>query len=217
MRLTELNAKFLKWIDDPHFRWGNPEVSFAEADGVDFLCPLCFLVNGGPVGTHSVICWKPNVPQTTHPIPGRWNFQGTDLRDLTLIAGSSSIFLTGPGCQWHGYIQNGEIVGGLAAEDVARAAKYYNDWELTRRRMKMPKESWKSDDAPEADSESPRVPLSVGDPLRAIQDYASRYGLTIVSEQCLRNLKASCPNEVTSQDIEDGFKRWKANGWITKG
>ncbi len=103
--LTDLHPKFLKWIDDKSHR---TDASFAEADGVLFLCPKCFVAGGRTsVNCHWVICWKPNIPQTTHPIPGRWNMQGTGFHDLTLVAGSSSIALQGEGCRWHGFIQNG--------------------------------------------------------------------------------------------------------------
>ena len=103
VRLTELEPEFLKRIDDNHYR---NDATFEESDGVQFLCPKCYEANKGPVGTHAVICWKPHVPQSTTPIPGRWNFDGTGFSDLTLVAGSSSILLTG-GCKWHGFIRNG--------------------------------------------------------------------------------------------------------------
>src|SRR5574342_554084 len=92
MRLTELEPSFLKRLDDKTFRRNTP---FAEADGIIFLCPKCFVANKGPIGTHSVICWRPHVPQTTTPVPGRWEFQGTGFDDLTLVAGSSSVLLHG--------------------------------------------------------------------------------------------------------------------------
>ena len=82
----------------------------AEADGIDFLCPKCFAANGGNVGTHHVICWRPRVPADVCPKPGRWEFGGTGYGDLTLTAGSSSILLMG-GCCAHFWITNGEIVG----------------------------------------------------------------------------------------------------------
>jgi hypothetical protein len=43
------------------------------------------------------------------PKPGRWEFSGTDFHDLTLTAGSSSIFLHAAKCQAHFFITNGEI------------------------------------------------------------------------------------------------------------
>lgn len=84
----------------------------ADADGVIFLCPLCYTKNNGPVGTHSVLCWRPRVAKEIQPGPGRWEFKGTGLDDLTLVAGSSSILLKG-GCNWHGYIRNGHAEEGF--------------------------------------------------------------------------------------------------------
>lgn len=105
MRLTELEPRFLKRIDDNHFRSVD---RIEDADGVRFLCPKCFQVNGGARGTHGIMCWSPSVPQTTAPTPGRWNLVGTGMGDLTLVAGSSSISLTS-GCQAHFFIENGNI------------------------------------------------------------------------------------------------------------
>jgi len=107
MRLTELEPRFLKWINDREYRH---DATRQEADGLMFLCPKCFKANGGPVGTHVVVCWQPNVPQTTFPVPGRWKLVGTGFGDLSLVAGSSSILLTS-GCKWHGFVTNGEVTG----------------------------------------------------------------------------------------------------------
>lgn len=105
MRLTELNPSFVKRDDDKRF---HDVTTLNEADGVMFLCPKCFIANGGEVGTHSVLCWSPGVPQTTDPKPGRWNLIGTGFGDLSLVAGSSSVKLT-QGCMWHGFVTNGEV------------------------------------------------------------------------------------------------------------
>lgn len=107
MRLTELHPKFLKIKDERTYSITDELIG---CDGVDFLCPVCFAANGNSSkGTHSIICWQPHVPQTHHPIPGRWNFQGTCYEDLTLVAGSSSIFLTEADCKAHFFIRNGNI------------------------------------------------------------------------------------------------------------
>lgn len=107
MRLHELNPVWLRRDDDKHFTIVQ---SIQEADGIEFLCPKCFVANGNSaIGVHAVICWRPRVPQTTNPIPGRWEFQGTGFEDLTLQAGSSSILLMPPSCGWHGFIRNGEV------------------------------------------------------------------------------------------------------------
>ncbi len=104
--LADLEPQFLKIIDERCFRTDIENI--AEAEGVGFLCPKCYQINGGPVGTHAVICWSPKVPQSIPPVPGRWNLQGTGLHDLTLVAGSSSILITGHAHFW--------IRGGRAVE-----------------------------------------------------------------------------------------------------
>ena len=87
-----------------------PVSSLSEAQGVKFLCPLCFEKNGGEVGTHCVICWfnDRNVPAGFEPGPGRWNPAGNGLHDLTFVGpGQGSVQLLG-GCGWHGHVTNGE-------------------------------------------------------------------------------------------------------------
>jgi hypothetical protein len=83
----------------------------AEADGVMFLCPKCHAENGGPIGTHQVLCWfVGRVPDDVDPKPGRWTPSGTGLADLTFVpsAGrSNSVLLTG-GCGWHGFVAGGD-------------------------------------------------------------------------------------------------------------
>jgi hypothetical protein len=89
--------------------------SLADAQGVEFLCPLCFEKNGGPRGTHAVICWSRSrgIPEDAEPGPGRWKLDGTGFHDLTLNGdapgggGARSVQLLS-GCKWHGFITNGE-------------------------------------------------------------------------------------------------------------
>ncbi len=86
--------------------------TIAKADGLLFLCPKCFAKNGGPVGTHSVLCWfVGKVPDDLDPKPGRWTPSGSGMEDLTFIpsAGRShSVLLTGDSCKWHGFVANGD-------------------------------------------------------------------------------------------------------------
>lgn len=107
MKLTDLEPSFLKF--DPEtpktFRMSD---DIQGADGISFLCPKCYAEKGGPVGTHSVICWAPQVPQSTSPQPGRWSLVGTGYADLSLVAGSSSVLLMG-GCNAHFFVKGGEI------------------------------------------------------------------------------------------------------------
>ena len=126
MRLTDLDAQFLRYERRPCFV-GAPGCSavtphtdhefhvyvdtLAEADGVMFLCPKCYAANGGARGTHMVICWfEGKVADDVDPKPGRWNPTGTCLADLSFVPGrkSSSVLLLGEGCQWHGFVANGD-------------------------------------------------------------------------------------------------------------
>lgn len=89
-----------------------PEVdTIPEADGVMFLCPKCFAANGGPIGTHQILCWfTGKVADDVDPKPGRWNPVGTGIDDLTFVPDATktqSVMLTG-GCQWHGHVVNGD-------------------------------------------------------------------------------------------------------------
>ena len=88
-----------------------PVASFAEAQGVWFLCPLCFEKNGGNVGTHWCEVTFAGRGALDHQgshgsdgRPTRWNASGTSLADLT----TTPSILLGGGCAWHGYITNGD-------------------------------------------------------------------------------------------------------------
>lgn len=105
MKFTQLEPQFLKHGDGGAFRFVD---KITDATGVMFLCPKCLQANGGRAGTHSVICWSPSVPAHIRPLPGRWELKGAGFHDLSLVAGSSSVKLGG-GCNWHGFITNGEV------------------------------------------------------------------------------------------------------------
>lgn len=107
MRLRELDASFLKMLDATSTLFVD---TIAEANGIRFLCPLCFQKNGGAGGTHSVTCWFVGVDPLKSPGPGRWTPSGTGLDDLSFVpgpGGTPSVKLL-TGCGWHGYIQGGE-------------------------------------------------------------------------------------------------------------
>lgn len=110
MRLTDLEPKFVRHDDDTYSTYVD---KIEEADGVQFLCPVCWKKNGGPIGTESVICWKPSVPQSKSPSGGRWNLVGTGYHDLSLVAGASSVLTkNADGSEhWHGHVTNGEVTG----------------------------------------------------------------------------------------------------------
>jgi hypothetical protein len=117
VRLTDLNPQFLSYERTADHIVYHHKTSIAEAQGIIFLCPVCWVKNSGPVGTHSVICWSRSrgVPEDAVPGPGRWLLVGTGYDDLTLDADppntARSVLLTGPGCGWHGYVTNGEVTG----------------------------------------------------------------------------------------------------------
>lgn len=107
MKLRDLSGHLVKKLDPDArvFQWTE---DLAEADGVWFLCPLCFDRNGGPVGTHAVLCWfVGHVPDHVDPKPGRWVPSGTGLDDLTFIGPAAASVLLTSGCRWHGFIRDG--------------------------------------------------------------------------------------------------------------
>lgn len=106
-RLAELDALLVRHHSGPPETY-EPVDALADADGLMLLCPKCFATNGGPVGTHSVLCWfVGRVPDDVDPKPGRWRPAGAGIDDLTFIGpGAASVLLTG-GCGWHGYVRDG--------------------------------------------------------------------------------------------------------------
>lgn len=108
-KLRELSVQFVTLVDDRTLQMHD---DISKADGVQFLCPKCFVDNGNSdVGTHSIICWfSGKVGDAVDPKPGRWNPQGTGYDDLTFVPpGAVSVLLPGPhGCGWHGFVRNGE-------------------------------------------------------------------------------------------------------------
>jgi hypothetical protein len=106
--LRELEGVFMKRLDAS---WQEMD-TLEGADGLKFLCPLCYHKNGGPVGTHVVICWfVGRVPDDETPGPGRWTPRGTGLDDLTFVPSegrTQSVLITG---HWHGYVTDGGVHG----------------------------------------------------------------------------------------------------------
>lgn len=105
--LKTLNARFLRRINE---RQRAHVDTLYEAQGIMFLCPKCYTVNGGAVGTHTVVCWFADrgVPTDETPGPGRWTPLGSSLDDLTFVGpAAASVNLAG-GCDWHGFVQDGK-------------------------------------------------------------------------------------------------------------
>jgi len=100
MMLRELEGQLMKRSDN-----GNAQdvESVAEADFLQLLCPGCFALNGGAVGTHRV-----NLPFN------KWSPEGTTLDDLTFVprkvGGTSVLIHPGSDEQWHGWILDGQAI-----------------------------------------------------------------------------------------------------------
>lgn len=107
MRLVELDPKFLARkptndVDYPHVL--EHVVTLAEADGIRFLCPKCFMEHGGPEGTHQI-----RIPFVGRGLgPAGWQVSGTTFSDLTLMP-SIALPADGGGCGYHGFVTNGEV------------------------------------------------------------------------------------------------------------
>lgn len=83
--------------------------TLVKAHGVRYLCPVCFWINGGPVGTHGMLHWftKARLPDNADPGPGRWNANGHNIDDLTFgPPGAFSVLATE---HWHGFIESGAV------------------------------------------------------------------------------------------------------------
>lgn len=108
MKLTDLEPHFLTIESEKRDRYTD---ELSEADGIIFLCPICFITNNGSVGTHSIICWfnGRNIPVEKVPGPGRWNPSGTGYTDLTFVPPGATSILCKGGCNAHFFIENGEI------------------------------------------------------------------------------------------------------------
>ena len=94
----------------PHFTPDGATPSTAST--VVFLCPKCFHVNGGAVGTHRIRVGNHGT-EGHHQGGPNWVFRGTGVDDFTLdwapgSEGRSSIQIIG-GCEAHFNIHNGEI------------------------------------------------------------------------------------------------------------
>lgn len=126
MRLRDLSGEFVGKYD-PATRSHTRQDSLDGAQGVMFQCPKCASEPGcgpgtgepdgkGCRGVHYVLCWfanprnAPRVPDDAEPKPGRWYVatESTGLDDLTFTGpGACSVLLMG-GCNWHGFIRNGD-------------------------------------------------------------------------------------------------------------
>lgn len=89
--------------------------TLAEAQGMFFGCPTCFVKNGNSmVGTHGIVVAFAHRGVPDHlgshgrnGQPTRWGVSGTGYEDLTLTP-SIDISENGDG-EWHGFITGGAI------------------------------------------------------------------------------------------------------------
>jgi hypothetical protein len=105
MTLADLEGELIRLVTPKG--WMRVD-TLEEASGVMFLCPGCYAKNGGPVGTHSVICWFAGrgVPDEMKPGPARWAASGHTIESLTL---APSVDVGDDHC-WHGFVRDGAIV-----------------------------------------------------------------------------------------------------------
>ena len=122
MKLTDLEPQFVRYerryVDGV---WGDylPHAnSISEAQGVLFLCPSCFVRNGGAVGTHliEVSFAGPGVQdhqgsRNRKGAPSRWDVTGTAYTVSHSVSPDQSpdCAPAEPACAgWHGYVTNGD-------------------------------------------------------------------------------------------------------------
>lgn len=102
MKLTDLDPQFL--MAKTKTRYAHTDDA-AKAQGIMFLCPVCFKKNKGAVGTHSVIVWFDGRGTLKECDGPRWSVRGSNYGDLTI---APSIHTIG-GCGWHGHVKKGEV------------------------------------------------------------------------------------------------------------
>lgn len=120
-RLLNLDAEFVGSVNvvgERSYRRQGSELQGAQ--GVMFQCPKC--AEGKEQGeedgrrhykgAHYIVAWFANPvgapvapPEIMPGITARWTQSGSGLHDLSL---TPSILLPGAGCQWHGFVTNGE-------------------------------------------------------------------------------------------------------------
>jgi hypothetical protein len=108
IRLIELDPVLLRMVSEKQTAIAS---DLRTADGIMFLCPKCFRDAGfTAAGVHRIKCWRPHVPQSMPPVPGRWEMMGSGLVGLSLVnpGRASSVLLTS-GCKAHFHITNGIV------------------------------------------------------------------------------------------------------------
>jgi hypothetical protein len=113
LKFSELHPQFVQ-LNDVNKKYDKGWFvvdTLEQADGIIFLCPKCLQHDGSPIGTHSIVCWRPHVPMHITPGPGRWQPQNgeQDFDKMTFEAWPSSSVLLQGGCNAHFFINHGEV------------------------------------------------------------------------------------------------------------
>ena len=114
MKLSNLEPQFVIHELKENLKIDVHVDSLSKATRIFFLCPVCYIKNNGPIGTHGIIVTfkDRNVPDelgshNKEGQPTRWSVSGNNYDDLTLSP-SIDISRDLPG-EWHGFITNGEV------------------------------------------------------------------------------------------------------------
>jgi hypothetical protein len=99
MSLRDLDPSLLKRAS--RLRYEHTD-DVGEADCLQLQCPACHWADrriGGDNVSHTILLWRD---------PQSWGFVGHDCNDLSVMAGSLAVTLTG-GCGARFYIRNGKV------------------------------------------------------------------------------------------------------------
>lgn len=115
--LRQLEASFIKRSPMGGRAWLKTK-SIQQADGLQFLCPVCIEKNGGKRGTHLLVLWFTgrDVPDEVAGGSARWTVskQSTGLDDLTFVHGvpvkPKSVGVGQGNEHAHFFIEGGQVV-----------------------------------------------------------------------------------------------------------
>jgi len=116
MKLGQLDPQFVQYFEDASGSYLRCVPDLVQAQGIRFLCPACFVRNGGNVGTHYIETSFAGRDVKDHQgshnrsgKPSRWTVYGSGYSDLTLSP-SVLIYAAEPACPgWHGWVKFGEV------------------------------------------------------------------------------------------------------------
>ena len=116
MKLVQLEPQFVQYFEDETGNHLRHAPDLGHAQGIQFLCPSCFVRNGGAVGTHLIEASFTGTGVLDHQgshnrkgEPSRWTASGSMYVDLTLRP-SIQIDAAKPACDgWHGFVTKGDV------------------------------------------------------------------------------------------------------------